>query len=495
MNKSLHRSVPLRTLIVLLALWLAVLDMPKAVHGAPQAEILRSALESNQGLSGVPAWTADGEVNGGEYAYTVSAAGDVNGDGYDDVLVGAPKTGSEREGWVYLYRGSPQGAQEGPAWSASGSLNGERFGHALAGVGDVNHDGYDDVLVGAPRYNNGQPEEGALYLYFGSQDGPGASAGWMAESDLKDAQLGYALSSAGDVNHDGYPDFAAGAPGYNNGQTGEGAVFVYYGGADRPSQSPAWSYQSNLPSAYLGRAVAAADVNGDGYPDLLAGAPFYERGEDNEGALYLFRGSASGFGFEPHQIIESGQAEAHFGSALAAADFNCDGFDDVAVSAPQYDGAFVDEGVVFVFAGTSQGLRSVPMWVAASGQSYSQYGYAIASAGDTDGNGCAELLIGAYNYTNDQLLEGVVLLYPGTPAGLGSQPSWKAYGNKADASFGFSLGAAGDVNKDGYLDVLVGAPYYRLDRDLLGRAYLFLGSTAGVSRDYQLYLPSVALSP
>ena len=128
-------------------------------------------------------------------------------------------------------------------------------------------------------------------------DGLGLMPAWTAESDQAGARFGLVVASAGDVNGDGYADVIVGAPGYDNGQTDEGRAFVYYGSAGGLSGSPGWTAESDQQGASFGiSAATAGDVNGDGYADVIVGARDYDNGQENEGRAYVYYGSAGGLG-------------------------------------------------------------------------------------------------------------------------------------------------------------------------------------------------------
>ncbi len=176
-----------------------------------------------------------------------------------------------------------------------GALEEESLGVSVSSAGDVNGDGYGDVLVGAPYYDNGQADEGRALLFHGSATGLSTTPAWSGEGNQASALFGYSADSAGDVNGDVYGDVVVGAPAYDNGQTNEGAAFVYYGSVSGLSATPDWTGESNQATANYGNSVSSAgDVNGDGYGDLVVGAPYYDGGQTNEGRAFLYLGSASG---------------------------------------------------------------------------------------------------------------------------------------------------------------------------------------------------------
>lgn len=445
-----------------------------------------------------PDWLADGGQLSAEFGYSVSAVGDVNADGYPDVIIGAPKydNGVYREGAAFIYYGASQGLASNPGWIASSALSGARFGHSVAGIGDVNCDGVADIAVGAPRFNQDHPEEGAVYVFYGSPAGPSPSPDWMAQSNVKSAQLGSAVSGAGDVNDDGCADLLVGAPLYTNGQTSEGAVFLFLGSPSGLATSPAWMMESDQDYAMLGAALSpAGDVNGDGFADALVSAPQFESGEIEEGRVFAFYGSAAGLPSSPTWYADGNQDYARFGNAVASAeDLNADGYSDIVIGASYYDNPLGanDEGAIFVYYGSPGGLLSADRAVAFSGQANSGFGVSVASAGDLNCDGFVDVIVGAHLYSYDQPDEGAAFIFPGGESGLAAQPRWLVQGNKNDTWFGFSVASAADVNRDGFADIVVGAPLYKRDeKTIMGRAVVFHGLEGEEIHSYPVFMPLI----
>ncbi len=303
---------------------------------------------SPSGIFSTPSWTAESNQAGANFGRSVSS-GDFNGDGYDDVLVGADfySDGESGEGRAYVYYGSPSGISSTPSWTAESNLDGARFGWSVSS-GDFNGDGYDDVLVGAFTLNNGQTDEGGAYVFYGGPSGISYSPSWTVESDQEGARFGDSVSS-GDFNGDGYDDVLVGASYDSNGEGAEGRAYIYYGSSSGISLYPNWTTETNQNYSYLGGSVFTGDFNGDGYDDALVGAPGYDSGESNEGRAYIYFGSPSGISFLHHKTLESDYVNAFFGQAVSSGDFNGDGYDDVLVGAPRYGSGQIYEGRTYVY--------------------------------------------------------------------------------------------------------------------------------------------------
>jgi hypothetical protein len=217
----------------------------------------------------------------------------VNADGYADVLVSAPAYDgpNPNEGRASLYLGSPAGLASAPAWRVEADQDFALLGQGIATAGDVNGDGFDDVVLGAPYYDSGEDSEGQVWLYLGASDGLATAPAWSADSDQTVSNYGWAVDSAGDVDHDGFDDVAVSAWWWDDDVVDEGAVFVFHGTATGLEADPADVLDSNQSGSYFGFLVArGGDVNGDGAPDLLVGAPRYDGGELDEGRVYVFAG-------------------------------------------------------------------------------------------------------------------------------------------------------------------------------------------------------------
>jgi hypothetical protein len=404
----------------------------------------------------------------------------VNGDGYSDIIVGAYlyDSGQADEGKAFLYFGSANGVSISENWTAESDQENARLGIGVSGVGDVNGDGYGDVIVGVYCYSNGQVNEGRVHLYHGSAAGLSAVADWTTESDQANACLGYSVSTAGDVNGDGYSDVIVGSYGYTNGQPGEGRAFVYHGSAGGLSAGANWYAESDQENARLGiRVSTAGDVNGDGYSDVIIGAYFYDNNYADAGKAYVYYGSASGLTAGTCWTIEGDQPSACLGvSVSTAGDVNGDGYCDVIIGAPYYDNGQSNEGRSYVYYGSPSGLSLSANWIAEGEQESVSFGASAATAGDVNGDGYSDVVVGAPDYTNGQTNEGRACVYYGSASGLSASANWSAEGEQAGAHFGSSVSTAGDVNGDGFSDLVVGAYTYDNGQTDEGRVYVYYGN-------------------
>jgi hypothetical protein len=460
------------------------------------AMVVTRIVTSGTGVLGesTPAWARDGAGSADPFGHprpwrvgskqawanfgdSVGSAGDVNGDGFEDVVVGATfyDNGQFDEGRAFLYLGSATGPSNTPDWTAEPDQAIDYFGISVGTAGDVNGDGYDEVVVGAPYYDNGQGEEGRAFLYLGSPTGPSDTPDWTAESDQVAAFFGISVGTAGDVNGDGYDDVVVGAHLYDNGQADVGQAFLYLGSPTGPSPTPDWTAGPNQADTFFGHSVGAAgDVNGDGYDDVVVGAYLYDNGQTDEGGAFLYLGSPTGPSDTPDWTAESDQAGATFGwSVVTAGDVNADGYDDVVVGADGYSNGQTSEGRAFLYLGSPTGPSDTPDWTAESDQAGADFGYSVGTAGDVDGDGYDDVVVGAPYYDNGQGDEGGAFVFHGSAAGPSTRPDESAEIDRIGAFFGSSVGTAGDVNGDGYDDVVVGAYGYGVNDN--GAAFVFRG--------------------
>ncbi|NLF01274.1 MAG: hypothetical protein GX601_09890 [Anaerolineales bacterium] len=441
----------------------------------------------NGGVTGTPAnadWSAQPNDFAARFGTSVSTAGDVNGDGCADVIVGGPYYGSDG-GVARLYLGSSTGLDTAYANQDTGGQAGAEFGYSVATAGDVNGDGYADVIVGSPMWTNGENDEGRALVWLGSANGIHPTRDWVVEGDSVGAWYGFSVATAGDVNGDGYSDIIVGAP---HRDTESGATFAYYGGPDSLEETASWTKVSNLEDALFGWSVSSAgDVDADGYADVVVGAPYWDGGQADEGQAWVYMGSGAGLESAPDWHKQSNQAGAYFGYSVGrAGDVNGDGWDDVIVGAPGYENVAgeASEGMAWVYPGSDAGLESAPLWYKDSDQAGAQFGYSVATAGDVNGDGYGDVIVGVPGYTSPEAGEGGAWVYEGSADGPHVVPDWHFTSNQAGAQLGAAVGTAGDINADGYSDVIVGAPMWDHGQTNEGGAWVFLGSRDGLEADY-----------
>ncbi len=408
---------------------------------------------------------------------SVAFAGDINGDGIADLIIGAYSVdgnGVDSGSAFVIFGGQDLAATAldgridlglvGQAGGLAGfQLIGEAVndhaGRAVASAGDINGDGVDDLIVGAPLTGSGQ-----AYVVFGGQDfsalvhpdggialslvgQSGGPAGFQLTGSSSFAQTGVSVSSAGDVNGDGIGDLIVGASYDDASGTTAGAAYVVFGGQDFAAlTNPAgeiglatigqagglagFRLAGENIGAYTGFTVSAGDVNGDGIADVIVGAPFLETADDGRGAVYVMFGGqdfatiagpdgtidlgsvGTSGGPAGFQLIRTADEDLAGFSASSAGDVNGDGIDDLIVGAPASNQAGFSSGASYVvfggqdFAALANGDGDIDLanigqdgglaGFQVTGASASDLaGYSVSGAGDLNGDGLADLTIGA----------------------------------------------------------------------------------------------------
>ncbi len=477
-------------------LWVAALFV--TLLGASASGEAAAAPFGNMTLTGGNLAAADEQVSGSvnDLAGTsVAEAGDVNGDGYGDFLVGAPGNDSgpgNDGGAAFLLRGSPGGwgthINSHPQLVVYRGGNGEAAGTSVAGAGDVNNDGFDDIVVGAPGEDTGGADAGAAYIVLGSATPTSSdlSTHIRLTGQAAGDAAGKSVAGGADFNGDGFDDVVVGAP--LEGGTDAGAAYLALG-----SNTPApgslgghfkYSGETTIAGDMAGTSVAMGDTDGDGFGDLLIGAPFNDdSGGANSGAAYLIVGSnppvSASLGVGTPTVVQlQGIAGENAGQSVALGDVNGDGRDDFIVGAP---GSVTDTGGVYLAPGrpglpnNSLSLIGTFLGGEATGD---RAGASVAFVGDVDADGDGEFVVGALNATSVD--KGAAYLVRGSalPAAgaLASQVRYEGQLNNDKA--GNAVGGASDLNGDALADVLVGAAENDQPFSNGGVGYVLLGPTA-----------------
>lgn len=440
-------------------------------------------------------------INAGDGAGTsVGGAGDVNGDGVPDVVIGAPGADGNT-GKAYVVFGKATGAaidlsnveRGNDGFAMNGIDAGNLTGSSVSGAGDVNGDGLEDVVVGSPE-NSAPNRAGRAYMVFGKSGGAAVdleslslnSAGFVIDGSSEGDELGTSVSGLGDMNGDGITDMIIGAP-----RVGEGKSYVIYGKPDSDTVtltdlggSTGFRLEGADADDNSGASVSGAgDVNGDGIPDVIIGAP--ESAVNGAGKCYVVFGDEDGMNVSLSDVeagiggfVINGIALAdQFGTAVACAgDVNGDGLSDVIIGTEFSDvGSIADAGEAFVIFGKTD-TEPVNLLAVAFGpgggflirgtDAFDFAGSDVSGAGDVNGDGLADVLIGAkgedpggvtnagVSYVIYGRSESGFLDLLDVAAGNGGYP---INGINVGDQAGVSVSGAGDMNGDGLADMIIGA--------------------------------------
>jgi ankyrin repeat protein len=413
--------------------------------------LLELAQQRKQTESTVPDVIFDGEPNSSFGARI--ACGDVDGDGYDDVFIGAPIYNNKR-GRVYLFYGGPD-IDTTADLIFEGQNEGDRFGDGIA-CGDIDNDGYEDIIIGACG------NRGRAYLYWGSdRKSMDAHPDKIFDGEQeKHSYFGYGWPAVYDIDNDGYNDIILGA--YWSCHS-KGRAYLYYGNTKELMDTSAdLIFTGGEKSGeQIGLGIACGDVDNDGYGDIVLGTYLTQHGR-----AYLYYGASKSNMDAKADVIFKVKSEGndYFGTGIICTDQNRDGYDDIVIGAHGYNNG---RGRVYLFYGNSKGsLDTAPDKIFDGEVEGSLYGLQEVS-GDIDGDNVNDIVIGTHWFRQRV---GRVYVYWGSDlAGPNPKPGRILTGKNPNDHFGGAV-ACGDVNNDGFDDLVIGAYGYEAGANQ-GRPY------------------------
>lgn len=390
-----------------------------------------------------------------DFGESVSDAGDTNGDGVPDLIVGAPDA-NDALGFGRAVVLSGDGF--GELFSVIATLSDRnKLGYSVSDAGDVDGDGRADVLIGAYSATRPSAAQSGVVLVHSGRDG---SRLHLFQGPTQGEAMGWAVSGAGDVNQDGVPDFVFGAPRKEPNGNDSGGAYVHSGS----NGDLLYSFDGGLADEWFGLCVSGAgDVNMDGHSDLILGAPggWGPPDDGHFGRAIVI----SGLDGSTLHVLQGTDPDGGFGTSVAdAGDLDQDGHADLLVGAPYEDGAFEDTGSVRAFSGFDGTLLH-----SFSGEREDhRLGQSVACAGDVDRDGVPDIVAGAPGEQGPGLTTGGARIFLGQKGTLQYRVVEPGYGG----GLGTSVDGLGDLDQDGLDDIVVGArsgwdPVHNENRGLL----------------------------
>ena len=358
---------------------------------------------SDTGFAAVPDLSLTGAHPGAAFGSSLAPAGDVNGDGYADLWVGAPgeeNASGVATGAAHLFTGFPTGLSTTATWTVHGGEDGGLFGALVAGAGDVDRDGFDDLLVAEHGWTGSDQGQGRVHVFEGGVV-PDVNA-TMIPGHADDLILGWALIGIGDANGDGHADIAIGSSDDSTRVSGRGMAQIHLGSSAGIATTPDRSWSMSQQWTLFGNSISAlGDIDGDGFDDIAVSEIF-------NSSVWVFTGGASGYGANPATILAS---NGSWGWAIApAGDINDDGWTDFMVGSPSAGGT---GGFVGVYAGTNDSsiFSTQVEFLTQSGAANARLGRLLSAGGDADRDGTHEFLFASTETMVDGTTGGHIVLY------------------------------------------------------------------------------------
>jgi hypothetical protein len=385
-------------------------------------------------------------VAGSSFGHGLSSVGDMDGDGKNDILVGAPTgDGLQTSSGVAMVLSSVTTL---PIRTFQGEHTGDRFGHSVAGIGDLTGDGISEIAVGAPQNEpSGGNNRGAVYILNGATGAQLAKHVGLFDND----KLGWCVTALGDVNTDGLPDYAYSAPYGDSIIGGADLGFVWINSG--ASLASIQVYFGEAAGDLFGYSIdGIGDLTGDGKADVIAGAPEYNLGAvaDSGRAYVLSSGTNSRINW-----ISGGIPQGNLGFSVSELpDLNFDGKSEVLVGEPGWNGAGANTGRVQAVSGAGGSILKIYTNYS-GGTAGDRFGWAVAGLHDVDNDSRGDLMIGAIGWDSAPLIEvgGAFLISGNSGAVIGGASGY----SNADY-MGYTVANGGDLNGDGFDDALMAAP-------------------------------------